>query len=148
MSLRLWLTHATPAPTLPHSVHIPAGPVLHSLNTVNNYLSAPELSAPPPPPPPMSPPSSLLSISSDALRLISPLPFSDSDFNRMLILTGGFQSRGSSFLSRRAPQVHQHKVALLFLEEVIFPVSACSLFSLLSHIRKKTRESGKRRVSR
>lgn len=147
MSLRLWLTHATPTPTLPHSVHIPAGPVLHSLNTVNNYLSAPELSAPPLPPP-MSRPSSLLSISSDALRLISPLPFSDSDFNRMLILTGGFQSRASSFLSRRAPQVHQHKVALLFIKEVIFPFSGFSLFSFLSHVRKKTRESGKRSVSR
>lgn len=55
----------------------------------------------------------------------------------MLILTAAFQSGGSSFLSRRAPQVHQHKVTLLFIKEVIFPFSVFALFSLMSHVRKK-----------
>lgn len=78
-------------------------------------------------------------------RLISALPFSDSDFSGMLIPTAGFQSRASSFLSRRAPQVHQHKVAPLFIKEVIFP-----LFSVLPSVscrlkKKKKKKRGKKR---
>lgn len=140
-SLYLWSTRATPTPILPHSVQIPAGPVLQSLNTVNNYLSRPKLAVALPPSPPLpnyvsfSFPFSAFP-SSLSLSLIFPLPFPDSGLNRMLILTGGFQSRGSSFSSWCAPQVHQHKVTLLFkkkgscffLPVYIFFFSFTSLF--------------------
>lgn len=156
-SLYLWSTRTTRTPILPHNVRIPAGPVLQSLNTLNNYLSSPKLAATPPPSPPMSlslyP--SLPSFPSLLLSLIFPLPFPDSGLNRMLILTGGFQSRGSSFSSWCAPQVHQHKVTLLFKKEVVF--SFLSVFtvstpppSLLSHLKKDTRHEtlGKAAFSR
>lgn len=109
-------------------MQIPAGLVLQSLNTVNNYLSNPKLAAALPTAPTslsLSPLSPFLSLSL-LLSLIFPLSFPDSGLNRMLILTGGFQSWGSSFSSWCAPQVHQHKVILLFKKEVIFP--SCMFF--------------------
>lgn len=68
------------------------------------------------------------------LPLISTLPFSVSSLNRMLILTGGFQSRGSSFSSRCALQVHRHKVTTLVpkkRELVFFPSCLFCLFFML-----------------
>lgn len=67
--------------------------------------------------------------------LISTLPFSVGSLNRMLILTGGFQSRGSSFSSRCALQVHQHKVTTLFPKKkgtcfFSLPVSSVFFFVL------------------
>lgn len=89
---------------------------------VNNYLSSPKQQQYPPSS------SSPLSLSPFPLSfslffsysLIFPLPFSDSGLNRMLILTGGFQSQDTSFSSWCAPQVHQHKVTPLFKKEVVF----------------------------
>lgn len=88
------------------------------------------------------------------LPLISTLPFSVGSLNRMLILTGGFQSRGSSFSSRCALQVHQHKVTTLFPKKgnlffFFLPVSSVffSCFSVSSH-KKQTFDSGKCSASR
>lgn len=97
--LRLWLTHATLTPTqcadsswastpqFEHGKQLSVCPWAISTRTTTaaatTYVS--------------SLLSSFLSISFGALRHISPLPFSDSDFNRMLISTAGFQSSGSSF---------------------------------------------------
>lgn len=123
VSFCLWSTRAALAPILPHNVQIPAGLVLQSLNMVNNYLSSPkQRQYPPSSSSPLSPfPLSFSLFFS--YSLIFPLPFSDSGLNRMLILTGGFQSQDTSFSSWCAPQVHQHKVTPLFKKEVVF--SSC-----------------------
>lgn len=87
---------------------------------VNNYLSSPkQRQYPPSSSSPLSPfPLSFSLFFS--YSLIFSLPFSDSGLNRMLILTGGFQSQDTSFSSWCAPQVHQHKVTPLFKKEVVF----------------------------
>lgn len=143
VSFCLWSTRAALAPILPHNVQIPAGLVLQSLNMVNNYLSSPKQQQQQQQYPPSS--SSPHSLSPFPLSfslffsysLIFPLPFSDSGLNRMLILTGGFQSQDTSFSSWCAPQVHQHKVTPLFKKEVVFflPVYFFLTPSSLSHSR-------------
>lgn len=166
VSFGLWSTRAALAPILPHNVQIPAELVLQSLNMVNNYLSSPkQRHYPPSSSSPLSPfPLSFSLFFS--YSLIFPLPFSDSGLNRMLILTGGFQSQDTSFSSWCAPQVHQHKVTPLFKKEVVFllPVYfflSPSSFSLLRFLslffvssvssqktKKKTWDSGKSGLSR
>lgn len=88
---------------------------------------------------------SLPSFPSLFYSLIFPLPFSDSSLNRMLILTGGFQSCGTSFSSWCALQVHQHKVTLLFKKGSCFFLPAFSLLSLLCLVSKKTWDWEKQR---
>lgn len=134
--------------------------LLQNPNTVNNYPASPKPRLPAAPSPclfrlPSPYFSSLSPLFSPPLRfslIFLPLPFSSGSLNRMLILTGGFQS---SFSSRCALRVHRHKVTALLQKkkrELVFSPPSCvsclffspSLLSLVSEKKKREKTFGLR----